>query len=402
MGRNFDLSPFVFTNWPFVCAAGNPIAAKESPILGKCETNPFLETGATTTVTTTTIGGVSGAASNARKSLQMLGTGGNMELPGMSAKGMSPKDDPDDSGAGGVFTEAENIRSPMSFGSTRTHLLPWSQHNRSFLTTPNVLAALENTANSPNPETSARPGEIVMRYLFADFTQQAEKKIEAVMCETADKNLSKLLQRGEDLQFDQLLSTLGSVAEHCLPSLLTTLIAWRQRQISHMELKIDSQPQAPQKVATKDTDIQFTSLQMRLQRRESAVEFIFCLALIEVLKQLPFHPGHEDLIRNIENLAFKHFKYREGLQNNPNAHNIHIIADLYAEVIGVLAQSRFSSVKKRFMAELKELRAKEPNSTTTQSIISLLMGMKFFRVKVSVVDSIFVSLIISQPSSPAF
>lgn len=294
------------------------------------------------------------------------------------------KDDPNDLGAGGTVAESENIRSPINFGSTRTHLLPWSQHNRSFLTTPNALAALETTASSPNPETSARPGEIVMRYLFADFTQQAEKKIEGVMCETADKNLSKLLQRGEDSQFDQLLSTLGSVAEHCLPSLLTTLIAWRQRQISHMELKLDAHPPPPprnEKVATKDTDTQLTSLQLRLQRRESAVEFIFCLALIEVLKQLPFHPGHEDLIRIIEQLAFKHFKYREGLQTNPNAHNIHIIADLYAEVVGVLAQSRFGSVKKRFLLELKELRAKEPSPTTTQGIISLLMGMKFFRVK---------------------
>lgn len=115
------------------------------------------------------------------------------------------------------------------------------------------------------------------------------------------------------------------------------------------------------------------------ERRDLAVEFIFCLVLIEVLRQLPFHPGHEDLVAYIENLAFRHFKYREGIQAGPNTTNIHIIADLYAEVIGVLAQSRFMSVKKRFMAELKELKAKEPSPHTTQSIISLLMGMKFFR-----------------------
>jgi hypothetical protein len=40
------------------------------------------------------------------------------------------------------------------------------------------------------------------------------------------------------------------------------------------------------------------------------------------------------------------------------------------------------SVRKRFMAELKELKSKEPSPNTTHSIISLLMGMKFFRVKV--------------------
>lgn len=51
------------------------------------------------------------------------------------------------------------------------------------------------------------------------------------------------------------------------------------------------------------------------ERKDLAVEFIFCLALIEVLKQLPFHPGHEDLVSYIENLCFKHFKYREGYVN---------------------------------------------------------------------------------------
>lgn len=70
-----------------------------------------------------------------------------------------------------------------------------------------------------------------------------------------------------------------------------------------------------------------------------------------------------------------------------NAANFHTVADLYAEVLGALAQSRFLSVRNRFLAELKELRGKEPTPHTTQSIISLLMGMKFFRVKVSLVGS---------------
>lgn len=70
------------------------------------------------------------------------------------------------------------------------------------------------------------------------------------------------------------------------------------------------------------------------------------------------------------------------VQNSPNATNMLVIADLYAEVIGVLAQSRFLSVRKRFMSELKELRNREPSPATTQAIIALLMGMKFFRVKV--------------------
>ncbi|BFF97919.1 protein furry [Drosophila madeirensis] len=272
----------------------------------------------------------------------------------------------------------------------RQSLLPWGAHSRSSII--NVLPsytqaemhALAASVAGVELSGAPRPGEIVMRNLFSDFTAQAEKKIELVMLESADKNLSKLLQRGEDQQFDQLLSALGSVAEHCLPSLLHTLLAWHRRQLSDMEIKNDLKkppPTSAQAAASNSNNNKPVDLDFQLQRREAAVEFIFCLALIEILKQLPFHPGHEDLVRSIENLAFKHFKYKDGLQNNPNAHNIHMIADLYAEVIGVLAQSRFASVRKRFMSELKELRGKEASPTTTQSIISLLMGMKFFRVK---------------------
>ncbi len=42
----------------------------------------------------------------------------------------------------------------------------------------------------------------------------------------------------------------------------------------------------------------------------------------------------------------------------------------------------FQHVKKRFTLELKELRGKETQPTMSQNVISLIMGLKFFRVKV--------------------
>ncbi len=74
------------------------------------------------------------------------------------------------------------------------------------------------------------------------------------------------------------------------------------------------------------------------------------------------------------------------LQSGPNTENFHIIADLYAEVLGVLAKTRFMSVRKRFLIELKELRSEPQNVQTTQAIISLIMGMKFYRVKMFPVE----------------
>ena len=44
---------------------------------------------------------------------------------------------------------------------------------------------------------------------------------------------------------------------------------------------------------------------------------------------------------------------------------------------------RFSAVRKKFNGELRELKLRDQTPYTAQSIISLLMGLKFFRVKVT-------------------
>ena len=125
-----------------------------------------------------------------------------------------------------------------------------------------------------------------------------------------DKPLSKSLQRGEDAQFDQVLSAFGSVAEHCLPSLLRTLFAWYERQgvdwpiSDYFKGKGDSKGKS--ELSSLRSEHEFAT-----EKRDLAVEFIFCLVLVEVLKQLSVHPGHEDLVRYIEEVAFKHFKYRD-------------------------------------------------------------------------------------------
>lgn len=199
--------------------------------------------------------------------------------------------------------------------------------------------------NSGHPE-DVKPGEFVLRKLFSEFTMLAEKKIDQVLVsEPLEKPLAKSLQRGEDPIFDQILTAFGSVAENCLPSLLRTLFGWYERQLSataelieRQSLKFgasDSQSKATGKAVIEQQQEREEQL-LLLEKRDLAVEFIFCLVLIEVLKQLPLHPGHEDITIYVENLAFKHFRFRESAQKDPNIQNINIIADLYAEVIGVM------------------------------------------------------------------
>ena len=59
------------------------------------------------------------------------------------------------------------------------------------------------------------------------------------------------------------------------------------------------------------------------------------------------------------------------------------VIDLFAEVIGILAQSRFNILKRRFMVEFNKLRTNATNSlNNSESIGKLLMGIKYFRIKV--------------------
>ncbi|XP_046716491.1 protein furry homolog isoform X5 [Silurus meridionalis] len=229
-------------------------------------------------------------------------------------------------------------------------------------------------------DPESKPGEFVLKSLFANFTLLSERKIRIIMAEPLEKLLTKSLQRGEDHQFDQVISTMSSLAEYCLPSILRTLFDWYKRQNGLEDESHEYRPRANTK--SKNDEQQKDYL---LERRDLAIDFIFSLVLIEVLKQIPLHPLLDDLIQEVINLAFKHFKYKEGY-TGPNTSNMHLVADLYAEVVGVVAQSRFPAVRKKFISELKELRQKEQSPYVVKSIISLIMGVKFFRIKMYPVE----------------
>ena len=93
--------------------------------------------------------------------------------------------------------------------------------------------------------------------------------------------------------------------------------------------------------------------------------------------QLSVHPVEDSQIQFIENLAFKHFVDEEShTASSPSQVNRAIVTALYAEVIGVLAQTRFQSVRKRFMQEYKECIG------NSHILVNIILGLKFIRIKV--------------------
>ena len=58
-------------------------------------------------------------------------------------------------------------------------------------------------------------------------------------------------------------------------------------------------------------DLYYTRINMECIYLQLAVDFLFCLVLIEILKQLNFHPGYDDLIDKIIQMSFSHFKLND-------------------------------------------------------------------------------------------
>lgn len=57
---------------------------------------------------------------------------------------------------------------------------------------------------------------------------------------------------------------------------------------------------------------------------------------------------------------------------------------------------RFPAVRKKFISELKELRQKEQSPYVVKSIITLIMGVKFFRIKMYPVEDFEASFLFMQ------
>ncbi len=51
------------------------------------------------------------------------------------------------------------------------------------------------------------------------------------------------------------------------------------------------------------------------ERRGLAVEYLYCVVLMEVLRQQAFYPGHDELIARVLEQCYRRFRYRDDATN---------------------------------------------------------------------------------------
>ncbi|CAJ0942868.1 unnamed protein product, partial [Mesorhabditis belari] len=210
-------------------------------------------------------------------------------------------------------------------------------------------------------------GVFASQSLLIELFSLFERKLTAVTeDEPLEKLVNKSLQRGEDPFFDNLCRTLSGISELCLPAVLKSLISWIERMEKLVNDKINPASEN----------------RFRLGKRLLAAHYLFCLVLIEVLpQQLERHLTEcEPYVNYIMRLAFKQVAYRDPSTLGVNHTNSLVVAETYAEVVGVLSSTHFQAIHHAFFAMLNEYK-KETSPANGQNIIALLMAMKFVKIK---------------------
>nr|pir protein F21H11.2 [imported] - Caenorhabditis elegans [Caenorhabditis elegans] len=217
-------------------------------------------------------------------------------------------------------------------------------------------------------------GPFVGQASLMDLFNIFERKLHIVTEEEPlEKMLNKTLQRGGDLYFDNLCHTLHGLSEICLPPILKVLVEWYEKYDESLCLSMLSPIATPE-------------LRLKLHKKLLAVNYLFCLVLIEILPQVEFHlPQCDPLIKKVLEICFKNVQYREPSAVGINKTNHLVVAETYGEVVGVLSSTYFTHIHRIFMTHITELK-KDVSQTAAQQIVALIMSMKFLRINSSQVE----------------
>ncbi|CAI5444119.1 unnamed protein product [Caenorhabditis angaria] len=217
-------------------------------------------------------------------------------------------------------------------------------------------------------------GSFVGQSTLLDLFNMFERKLNSVIeDEPIEKLLNKTLQRGGDMYFDNLCRTLHGVSEVCLPAVLKNLLIWYEKYEETLSLSM---------LATGLSN----ENRNKLVKKLLAINYLFCLVLIEILPQVEFHlPQCDVYIKKILDICFRNVQYKEVAQLGINNTNHLVVAETYGEVIGVLSGPYFSHIHRIFMTHINELK-KDISQIASHQIIALIMAMKFVKIKTNQVE----------------
>ncbi|KAF9226296.1 hypothetical protein BS17DRAFT_777012 [Gyrodon lividus] len=216
-----------------------------------------------------------------------------------------------------------------------------------------------------HPRSSKSPADYALHAVLIRFATLAEAKIDVFVRESPDCDpvLTDFFGPSLDPQFDDLLHSLGKIAQKHAKNVIDTIMRWRRG--------IHDFPNT-------STPNRSTLDSRATERKSLAAIYIMCRALVAVLSTLPPNALSDTMGYTLEETIFDQFR-RPLMSTNAN---YRLCAELYAGVLGCLAGIRFVSVTDRFLKELAPVAHGHVPKDLDTKFENLVKGLRYVQIKV--------------------
>ncbi|KAG6853412.1 hypothetical protein C0991_004643 [Blastosporella zonata] len=243
------------------------------------------------------------------------------------------------------------------------------------------------------------PSDYALHAVFMSFATIADSKITTFLRQPFVSNIRKLYNltlkilqdqeplllpdlvgAGIDPKFDETLQSLGKIAQRHAKPVLDSIMRWRRGQ--HEEVSSDviqfHTSESPSIMRT----IRHNEIPSLLQERKSLIAiYIMCRALIAVMQSISKDALGEAMGYTLEETTFEQFR-KPDLKLLTQSANHRTNADLYATLLGHIANVRFMSVTDRFLAELGPVAQGHVPKDLDMKYENLVRGLKHIQIKV--------------------
>jgi len=187
---------------------------------------------------------------------------------------------------------------------------------------------------------------------------------------------------GIDPKFDDILQALGRIGQKNAKPVIDSIRRWRQSQNSSpippdiIRLQLTQSP-----ASSSRSNRSYDASSILGERKSLAAIYVMCRALIVVMQSLSKDALGEGIGFNLEESTFEQFR-KPDLKLLSQSANHRTNAELYATLLGYLANSRFITVTDRFLAELERVASGQVVKDVDSKYENLVRGLKHIQIKV--------------------
>ncbi|KZT10303.1 uncharacterized protein LAESUDRAFT_755809 [Laetiporus sulphureus 93-53] len=240
------------------------------------------------------------------------------------------------------------------------------------------LSDLEDKINM-EPRT---PSDYALHAIFIRFAASAEMRIDEFLRQPLEREpaLSGLIGPGVDPKLDELLLSLGKIAQKHGKQVIDSIIRWRKSQNESVSTEMQQYHLLQATTSARGARPQ-DILSILNERKSLASIYIMCRALIAATENATKDGLNDSTGHSLEELTFEQFK-KPDIKSLTASANHRSNAELYAILLGQIAKVRFESVTDRFLVELGPVAAGQVPKDADFKYENLVKGLKYVPVTV--------------------